>query len=265
MDLSTLIGIVGGLGLIGASILMGSGFSVFVDIPSAIIVLGGTMAGTLVSFPLSKVLGVLKVVKKTLFHQEVVPARYIEQFVELARKARRDGLLSIDRELDSIQDPFMRSGLEMAVDGMDAEAIAAVLQNELDNMTERHKAGQRILQTMGSLAPAFGMIGTLIGLVQMLQNLNDPDQVGPAMAVALITTFYGALLANLFFIPMTTKLKERSAEEVYIRSIILEGVLAIVNGDNPRIVEMKLMRYLPPAMRQRLAGGEAAAELKKVA
>lgn len=264
MDLSTILGVVGGLALIAVAILMGSDFSIFVDFPSLLIVLGGTLAGTLVSFPLSKVLGVFNVIRKTILHQEVIPVRYIEQFVELARKARRDGLLAIDRELEQIEDPFMRSGLEMAVDGMDADTIAAVLQNELDNMIERHKAGQRVLQTMGSLAPAFGMIGTLIGLVQMLQNLNDPDQVGPAMAVALITTFYGAILANLFFIPMTNKLKERSSEEIHIRSIVLEGVLAIVGGDNPRVVEMKLLRYLPPKARERLSGGEEA-ELKKVA
>jgi len=249
MDLATVLGIFAGVLLIGISIAQGGGGGAFVHVPSMLIVFGGTVAATLVNFPLSDVLGVLHVVQKALFHKAPMPHEAIEQIVGLAEKMRRQGLLALDRELGTIEDGFLRKGIQLAVDGSEPDTIREILSMELSSLEDRHKRGQGIFTAMGTYAPAFGMIGTLIGLVKMLKSLDDPTQIGGGMAVALITTFYGALLANLIFLPIAGKLKTRSQEEILLKEIVLEGVVAMQAGDNPRIVQDKLTRLVPPKYR----------------
>ena len=256
MDLATIIGILLGVGLIAVSILMGGNFMTFVHVPSMMIVFGGAMAATLVNFPLGEVIGVMKVVKKALMSEKFETVDTVELIVNLALKARREGLLAIDKEVNNIDDPFLRSGLEMAVDGTEAETIRSVMETELSYQIERHKKGAQIMNAFGAYSPAFGMIGTLIGLIGMLQNLEDPTQIGGGMSIALITTFYGAFLANLIFLPIAGKLKARSDEETIMKEMIIEGVLSIQYGEHPKNIKRKLLNFLPPSLRDE-AGGEA--------
>ncbi|MHC4350826.1 MAG: motility protein A, partial [Planctomycetota bacterium] len=169
--------------------------------------------------------------------------------VELAEVARRDGILALEGMISEMQDDFLVRGIQMAVDGTDPEVIQAVMETELENLLERHENGKGMLDAMGRYAPAFGMIGTLIGLVAMLQNMDDPSKIGAGMAAALLTTLYGALLANIVFMPMADKLGRRTNEEALAKTIIINGVMAIQSGDNPRTVESKLVTFLPPALR----------------
>lgn len=251
MDLATVIGIVLAFGLVVSGIMSGSSLMIFVDVPSMLIVGGGTIGATLVNYPLPHVLGVLKVFKQAFLTRSQSPAQIITQFMEYANRARREGILALEPLLRDIKDDFLRKGLQLTVDGLEPQTIQEILQTEVSYLEDRHEAGANLLATMGSLAPALGMIGTVIGLVQMLQRMSDPSSIGPAMAVALITTFYGALLANLLFNPMSGKLKLRSKEEVLVREMIVEGVLSISKGENPRIIEEKLNSYLPPKERRR--------------
>ncbi|MEJ5243626.1 MAG: motility protein A [Desulfomicrobiaceae bacterium] len=248
MDIATIVGIFVAFGLVIASI--AKDIMVFVDIPSVLIVFGGTIGAVLISYPLHQVLGVMGVIKKAFLFKLDAPADIIARFMEYANKARREGILSLEPLLKDIQDDFLRKGLQLTVDGMEPQAIQEILETEIAYLEERHQTGADILATFGTYAPALGMIGTVIGLVLMLKTMNDPSSIGPSMAVALITTFYGAVLANLVFNPMAAKLKNRSKEEVLIRGMILEGILCISKGENPRIIEEKLNSYLPPKQRK---------------
>ncbi len=250
MDLATLIGLLMSFGLVGAAIVMGGNPLIFVDVPSILIVFGGTIGITLINYPLANVIGVIGVVKNTFFHTLDEPSKIIEQFIEYANKARREGILALEPVLKELSDDFLRKGLQMAVDGMEPQAIQEIMEIDIAYLQERHDLGAEIMSTMGGFAPAMGMIGTVIGLVQMLQSMDDPSSIGPSMAVALITTFYGAILANLLFNPMAGKLKTRSKEEVHLREMMLEGILSISRGENPRIVEEKLNSFLPPKLRK---------------
>ena len=250
MDLATLIGLLMSFGLVGAAIVMGGNPLIFVDVPSILIVFGGTIGITLINYPLANVIGVIGVVKNTFFHALDEPSKIIEQFIEYANKARREGILALEPVLKELSDDFLRKGLQMAVDGMEPQAIQEIMEIDIAYLQERHDLGAEIMSTMGGFAPAMGMIGTVIGLVQMLQSMDDPSSIGPSMAVALITTFYGAILANLLFNPMAGKLKTRSKEEVLLREMMLEGILSISRGENPRIVEEKLNSFLPPKLRK---------------
>ena len=251
MDLATVIGIALAFGLVISGIMSGSSLMIFVDVPSMLIVGGGTIGATLVNYPLSHMFGVLRVFKQAFLTKSQSPAQIITQFMEYANRARREGILALEPLLRDIKDDFLRKGLQLTVDGLEPQTIQEILQTEVSYLEDRHEAGANLLATMGSLAPALGMIGTVIGLVQMLQRMSDPSSIGPAMAVALITTFYGALMANLLFNPMSGKLKLRSKEEVLVREMIVEGVLSISKGENPRIIEEKLNSYLPPKERRR--------------
>ncbi len=257
MDLATLIGIVAGFLLIIMAIISGGNPLIFIHIPSMMIVFGGSISATLISFQLSEVLGVMSVVKKAFRKESYEGVELVKLIVDLAKKARREGLLALDREISNVSDRFLRDGLEMAVDGTEPEKIRNVMETELSYLIERHKRGQQIFNSLGMFAPAFGMIGTLIGLIAMLEQLEDPTQIGGGMAVALITTFYGALVANLVFLPIAKKLKNRSDEEVVMKEMIIEGVLAIQYGEHPKTINRKLLNFLPPKMRQ--AGEEKAA------
>jgi len=249
LDLATIIGIALGLGLIIFSILLRGSLAIFIHIPSLMIVIGGSTAATLIAFKLEEIIGVIGVVKKAFFAGKTDMAGIIELIIRLSKKARREGLLAIDGEVSDLEDPFMRTGLEMAIDGTEPESIKSVMETELSYLMERHKKGQQIFNALGMYAPAFGMIGTLIGLIAMLQKLEDPSQIGGGMAVALITTFYGALAANLIYLPIAGKLKNRSDEEVIIKEMIMQGVLAIQAGEHPKIINVKLLNFIPPKLR----------------
>ncbi len=249
MDLATIIGIISGITLVVLTIVMGGSAAIFIHVPSMMVVFGGATAAVLISFQLKEVLGVINVVRKAFFSEKTDNVALINQIVELSKKARKEGLLAIDKEVSQIEDPFLRSGMEMVVDGTEPELIRSIMETELSYLMERHKRGQEIFSAYGDYAPAFGMIGTLIGLIGMLQNLNDPSQIGGGMAVALITTFYGALVANLVFIPIAGKLKNRSEEEVLIKEMIIEGVLSIQFGEHPNTIQRKLMNFLSPKQR----------------
>lgn len=249
MDIATLIGIVVSFGLMIWAILMGGPLSIFIDIPSVAIVIGGSFGVALINFPLADILGTVGVVKKTILIKEPDTNKLIGQMLDFSAKARKGGILSLQDQIDSIEDKFLVKALQMAVDGQEPSELKAILTTEIDNLAARHSYGAEILNTLGAIGPAMGMIGTLIGLVQMLQNMSDPAAIGPAMAVALLTTFYGAVLANILFIPMAGKLKARSKTEVLQKMVIIEGMESILSGENPRVMEQRLHTYLAPKKR----------------
>jgi len=247
MDIATIIGIVGGLTLIIISIVMGSPISAFINIPGILIVLGGTIMATLIMQKLPVVLGAVKVAMNAFFDKSESPQQIIKQIVDLAGKARKGGLLALENE--KIKNPYLARGVRMAVDGIDPAEIINTIKIEIDSLLKRHETGQKVFKFMGATAPAMGMIGTLIGLVQMLLKLDDPSTIGPAMAVALLTTFYGAVLAFLIFNPIAEKLEDRTSHEETILEIILQGIDGITKGLNQSILEDKLVAFLAPKSR----------------
>ncbi len=249
MDIATIIGIVSGIAAIVISILLGGTLGAFVDLPSAFVVVGGTFAATLINYPLSDVISVLKVTKNAFLYKVMSPPEAITKVVSLSEIARREGVLALESAVEGIQDEFLKRGVQLAVDGTQPELIRSILDTELAYLEDRHKLGQGIFETLGAFAPAFGMIGTLIGLVNMLKTLDDPTQIGAGMAIALITTFYGAVMANLIFLPLAGKLKNRTERESLLKELTIEGIMSIQAGDNPRVVEEKLKAFLSPKMR----------------
>jgi chemotaxis protein MotA len=250
MDVGTLIGLTLAFAMITSSIVMGGGnFSAFWDSTSLLVVLGGTIGAVLTCFPLKTVLRGPRIVSKTMFHEPPNYRQLIQQIVSLAVVARRDGLLALEPKLAAISDPFVRQGMQMAIDGTRAEVIEDVLRTEIEAMAVRHKEGKGLLDQLGRYAPAFGMIGTLLGLIIMLSNMSDPSTIGSGMAVALTTTLYGALLSYASFLPMAEKLAFFSKQEIVARELALRGILAIQSGENPRIIEQKLSTFLPPPAR----------------
>jgi chemotaxis protein MotA len=232
------------------AILLGGPLGIFVDIPSVAIVIGGSIGVALINYPLADIIGMISIVKKTILIKEPDTNKIITQLLDFAAKARKGGILSLQDQIDSIEDKFMVKAIQMAVDGQEPAELKAILMTDIDNLAARHSYGSEILNTMGAIGPAMGMIGTLIGLVQMLQNMSDPAAIGPAMAVALLTTFYGAVMANILFIPMAGKLKARSSVEVLQKTVIAEGLDSILSGENPRIMEQRLHTYLAPKKRE---------------
>lgn len=249
MDITTLLGIVVSGALVIISIIMGGSGAWFINYPSLMIVMGGTMGATLLSFPLSEVLGVFRVVKNVFQHATHSPQDLIRLMVDMAKRARREGILSFEAQISKISDPFLAKGLQLAVDGMESTSIEEILRVEIQHVEERHGLGAEIFTTMGSYAPAMGMLGTIIGLVQMLMQMEDPSQIGEPMAVALLTTFYGVVLSNMVFVPIAGKLKTRSKQEIILKRMIIEGIISIQSGDNHRVVEAKLNAFLSPKER----------------
>ena len=201
----------------------------------------------MVSFRLDEIKTVLQVTRKVFVRQDESLLDLHSRFVELAQKARREGLLVLEDELDQIEDPFFRNGLQMVIDGFEPDNIRNIMNAELSSLEGRHELGQSLYRTWGALAPSFGMIGTLIGLVLMLSRLDDPSAIGPGMAVALLTTLYGSLLANLVFLPMAGKLAIYSQEEIRMKEIIIEALLALQSGINPRLLQEQIKSYFSPA------------------
>jgi len=257
MDIATIGGIVIGMALVVWGILTNSSIGAYIDAASIIIVVGGGTAAYFVSYPLARALSIGKVLKKAINMNEYGAATIIGQIIELANVARREGLLALEDATGDINDQFLQKGIMLIVDGTDPELVQNILESEISNVEDRHSIGSGMFDALGTNFPAFGMIGTLIGLVGMLQSLDDPTTIGPKMAVALLTTFYGSLLANLIFIPLAEKLKYKSAQEVLVRTIMLEGLLSIQAGENPRIIEEKLKSFLAPSIRKKIeAEGE---------
>jgi len=247
MDIATPIGLGLGTILILASIFLGGSLGSFIDIPSILVVLGGTMATAFVRFGMEDVINSSKVGMITLFSKLNNPAEIIKEIVNLANIARKNGLIVLEQQ--PIEDPFLKKAVMYCVDGHEAEFIEEILKKEVALTVERHDLGRKVFGACGDAAPAFGMIGTLIGLVLMLGNMSDPASIGPSMAVALLTTFYGAVLSNLIFLPLADKLALRSEQEERNQKLIIEGVLGILKGINPKVMEEFLETFLPPKQR----------------
>jgi len=260
LDITTILGIVLGVLLVGWGMLSNGELSSFIDPPSIIIVVGGTFSGWLVAFPMKDVTNLGKVLGKTLKNSEFNIDEIITKIIELANVARREGLLALEEAVAEINDDFLKKGVMLIVDGTDPELVKNIMETEIDNLSDRHAKNKSLFETLGTLAPAFGMVGTLIGLVAMLQSLSDPSSIGPSMAVALLTTFYGSLLANLIFNPLANKLGVKSQEEILIKNVMVEGLLSIQAGENPRIIEEKLKVFLPPSVRDKVGTQEANSE-----
>ncbi|GAB4135733.1 MAG: MotA/TolQ/ExbB proton channel family protein [Planctomycetaceae bacterium] len=255
MDKATIGGLGAGIGLLllAIAIAPGSSFGAFIDYPSAAVVVGGAIAATCIAYPLKTLFLLPKVLKKVFFPntQEIAPV--IAQLVEFSEIARRDGILALENKTEEIEDPFILMGIQMAVDGTDSELMESILRAEMDAVASRHKSGKGLMDAVGRYAPAFGMIGTLMGLIIMLGNMDDPEAIGPGMAVALITTLYGAVVSNLFFLPFADKLAFYSKQEMEVRELIIRGILSIQEGDNPRMLEQKLSAILPAVERNKEA------------
>jgi len=250
MDIATLIGVVMATALILVSIVIGGGsFAAFIDPPSIMVVVGGSIAATMISFPLKNFLGIFKIMTKGLLYKLDSIPLLIEQLVSLAETARRDGLLALEGRIEEIENPFIVMGIQMAVDGTRPEVMEDILRTELDAVATRHRDGKSLLDTVGRFAPAFGMIGTLMGLVIMLGDMSDPSKIGAGMAVALLTTLYGAVVANVFFLPLAEKLGFTNKQELLAMEIVLRGIMAIQSGENPRVIEQKLNTFVPPKLR----------------
>lgn len=247
MDLGTVIGLVAGTGLILTAILLGGSLGAFIDVPSILIVIGGAISATLIRFTLGDVINSVSVAMNAFFAKAQKPSEIIEELVTLSNIARKEGLLKLEKQ--PVEDPFLKKAIMYCVDGHEAEFIQEVLEKEIDLTLDRHALGKGVFDGIGDAAPAFGMIGTLVGLVNMLGNMSDPASIGPAMAIALLTTMYGAILANLVALPIADKLKRRSQEEELNKRLVLEGVLGLQKGLNPRVLEELLKTFLPPKQR----------------
>lgn len=249
LDKLTPIGLVLGVVLVLYGIILGGPLIIFWDLPSIFICIGGSFSAVLISYSLEDIKSLPKLINQAFKEADTSEKEIIIKFTDLSKKARREGLLSLEDEISEIEDEFLKKGLQMVVDGVEAETIKEILELEIGEMEERHAKSAGIFSTWGGFAPAFGMIGTLIGLVQMMQNLTDVNSIAKGMGVALLTTLYGTLLANMFCMPIACNLKLKSAKEIGIREMVLEGVLSIQSGVNPRIVEEKLLTYLQPKAR----------------
>lgn len=251
MDLGTVIGLIMGVVLVVFGIMVGGANPlIYVDIPSVLITIGGSTAAMMVSNPLSRIVGIMGFFGNVLSVPNYEEERIISRLVNFSEKARREGLLALEDDLEEVEDEFLRKGIQLVVDGTDPEIIRTVLMTELNKIQERHAVGIKIFDDWGKLAPAFGMVGTLIGLIAMLGNIEDKSAIGSGMSTALLTTLYGAFLANLVFIPTKNKLEDRDLSEALVKEIMIEGVLSIQSGDNPRILEEKLLSFLPPNRRE---------------
>ena len=254
MELASIIGLVSGLFFIISSILLAAHFNIplafhsFFNASSIMIVFGGTLAATLISAPLPKLISAMKASTKILKTPDNDPVNAIENIINLANIARKEGILALEETARNMDDKFLQKGVMLIVDGTDPELVRNILDTELAYIETRHAEIRGIWDTIGAMAPAWGMIGTLIGLVMMLQDLSDPDSIGPSMAVALITTFYGSVIANYIAIPIANKLKVFSAEEILIKEVLIEGMLSVQAGENPRIIEEKLKAFLSPEL-----------------
>ena len=255
MDITTILGLASGMVFIVLSMLIGTSFdfakmiNAFVDAASVMITIGGTLAAVLIANPLSKVLSGLKGVKTVFLPPSLDPSKAIAQIISLSNLARKEGVLALEEASNNMEDAFLKKGVMLIVDATDPELVRNILETEMAYIEGRHSAARGVWEFIGSAGPAWGMIGTLIGLVLMLQDMSDPSMIGPQMAIALITTFYGSIMANFIAIPIANKLKIYSADEMLLKEVLVEGLLSIQAGENPRIIEEKLKAFLSPTLR----------------
>ncbi len=257
MDIATIVGLVGCSGVILMAMMSGGGLGPFIDIASILIVVGGTSMAVLTKFPLNQFLGALPAGMKAFLFKPESAVALITEAVEMATIARRQGVLALEGR--EVSNSFLQKGVQLLADGQAPEFVQKMLMREIDLTIARHEGAQAVFRSVGDSAPAMGMIGTLIGLVQMLGNMSDPKAIGPAMAIALLTTLYGSLIANVFAIPLADKLAIRTEEERLNRQLILESIVAIQQGLNPKVMEELLKTYLPPALRAKVGADKAAA------
>ncbi len=250
MDIATIIGVCLGFMVVVGAIIAGGGATMFIHIPSLSITIGGMLCATMIHFSLPQFLGIFSIIKKTIFTKIPSQSELIQRMVNYAAINRRDGALALEQEISKVNDVFLVKSLQMLVDGRDCDEIREIMELEIENLSERHGNGKKILEFMGAAAPAFGMIGTLIGLIQMLRSLESPESIGAGMAVALLTTFYGAFAANLIFIPLAGKLGIYSQSEGMALAMITEGVCAIARGENPTAVREKMQAFLSHGRRE---------------
>ncbi|QYK04102.1 flagellar motor protein PomA [Shewanella zhangzhouensis] len=248
MDLATLIGLLGAFAFVLMAMVTGGGLAIFVDVPSVFIVFGGSLFVVMMKFNLKQFFGAVKIAAKAFMFKIDKPEELIEQSVAMADAARKGGFLALEEA--QISNSFMQKAVDMLVDGHDGDVVREALEKDIALTEERHRTGIGIFRAFGDVAPAMGMIGTLIGLVAMLSNMDDPKSIGPAMAVALLTTLYGAMLANMVAIPVADKLSLRMSEEMLNRNLIMDAVLAIQDGQNPRVIEGFLKNYLAEKSRK---------------
>ena len=251
MDIATIIGLVGGAAMIVMSVLTSGGtMGGIIDIPSVFMTVGGSFMAVFIAFPLKQTIGVFKVMGKAFKIPDFGEKTIISKMMDLSNKARREGILALEDSLDDLDDAFMRSGLRLVVDGTDGAVIRTIMENEMNQCEARHMGWVNILNQWAGFAPGFGMMGTVLGLIGMLNNLEDKSSLGPNMAVALITTLYGSMMANWLITPFGQKLIAQNANEMRSKEMVIEGVLAIQAGDNPRIMGQKLLTYLDPVTRK---------------
>ena len=250
MDFGTALGALMGFGVVITAMSLHGRLTDFFDFPGALVAFGGSFSALFIYFPPRKVLGIFSVAGKCLFNRFPDPRAEIRRFTGYAATARREGLLALERQLGPKTDPFLARGLQMVIDGTPRDKIQHTLEIELGCIQERHVVGKRMFEQLGASLPAFGMVGTLIGLIQMLNKLDDPGQIGSGMALAMVTTFYGAFAANMVCLPLAGKLETRSKEETLVRELMIQGLMALTEGDSPRVVEGKLEAFLAPGARQ---------------
>jgi chemotaxis protein MotA len=253
MNIGAIVGLVGWIICIGISI-YGSGGTplTYFDIPSIFCTIGGSYFSLMLQYGFRDCVTIFKIMGKTFRHYKLNVAGLIQKLQELSEKARREGLLALEEVVEEIEDPFMKNGLKLVVDGTDAEIIRNLMETELDGMNARHAKWHKMLDAWSKLAPGFGMLGTVLGLIAMMKNIQDKTRIGPNMAVALVTTFYGAIMCNALFLPMMGSLIAMDEQETTYREMAIEGVLSIQAGDNPRILTLKLLSYLDPLQRGKL-------------
>lgn len=247
MDLATLVGLIGGMAFVIMAMVLGGSIMMFVDVVSVLIVVGGSVFVVLMKFEMGQFFGAAKIAGKAFMFKADAPEDLIAKIVEMADAARKGGFLALE-EME-IPNPFMQKGIDLLVDGHDADVVRATLQKDIVLTDERHSKGTQVFRAFGDVTPAMGMIGTLVGLVAMLSNMDDPKSIGPAMAVALLTTLYGAVLSNMIFFPIADKLALRRDQETLNRRLIMDGVLAIQDGQNPRVIDSYLKNYLNASKR----------------
>ena len=250
MDFGTTLGAIMGFGFVITAMSLHGRLSDFFDFPGALVAFGGSFSALFIYFPPRKVLGIFSVILKCVFNRIPEPRAEIQRFMGYAAIARRDGVLALEKQISGNTDPFLARGLQMVIDGTPREKIQHILEIELGCIEERHGLGKRMFEQLGASLPAFGMVGTLIGLIQMLNKLDDPSQIGSGMALAMVTTFYGAFAANMVCLPLAGKLETRSKEETLVRELMIQGLMALTEGDSPRALEAKLKAFLAPGARQ---------------
>jgi chemotaxis protein MotA len=251
MDLATVFGLVAALASILLSVLIEGGkLSGFINIPAALLVIGGTFGATAVGLPLKDIMAAPNVLRQAFFTKSVDPLEVMRTLVEFSRKARREGILALENDIRNIKIPFLQRGIQLVVDGTSPDLVGEILDTELASMQARHKIGISVFDGLGGFAPTLGILGTVMGLVNMLANLDKPGEMGGAIASAFIATLYGVGSANLLFLPVANKLKARSAEETRAYELAIQGILSLQAGENPRVISAKMQSFLSPKLRE---------------